>query len=479
MTPLSRPFSSLLAAVLLSACAITVDPVQTPNAGLTQQAVFSAGVPQTSLPMVTSGWWRSLGSSELDALIEALATSNQDLAAASLRVLQSELELGTTRAQGRPTVTAGLARTTTSATDFAGDRETNRTVDLSASIRWEADLWGRISSEGDASAARLLATGYDRDALANSLIASVVRTYISIAFDRRQIGATQRIVDSRATSLAIAQDRFGLGVEGTTAGTVSSAEENLAAARADLPDLELSILRNGNALDVLAGRVPNSRSDISGRLPARLPNMAFSTGRPIDLLHRRPDIRAAEARLASANANINVSLADRFPSLTLNGSLRSGGDLDQILDIDNVVASLTADLLLTVFDAGRGSRLVSLRRAEAEELAQSYVATVLAAVAEVEDALAGERLLAERSRLLSARLTAAHEATAIARERYRDGTGTYLTLLDASRSEASAETAFLNVERSRWLNRVDLMLALGGTWSPAVAPARNAREEDA
>ena len=94
------------------------------------------------------------------------------------------------------------------------------------------------------------------------------------------------------------------------------------------------------------------------------------------------------------------------------------------------------------------------------------MAAVLSAVAEVEDALAGERRLAERSRLLTARLSAAREATSIARERYRDGTGTYLTLLDASRSEASAETAFLNVEKSRWLNRVDLMLALGGTWAP-------------
>ena len=467
MTLLFRPCSVLLGAVLLSACAITADPVPTPSMGLAEQETFSSGVPLTGQPMVTSGWWRTLESPELTALIEALLASNPDLASASLRVFQSELELGTTRVQGRPTITAGLSRTTTSATGLTGERETDGTTDLNASVRWEADLWGRIASEGDASAARLLATGYDRDALANSLIASVVRTYIAISFDRRQKSATQRIVDSRVTSLDIAQDRFALGVEGTTAGTVSSAEENLAAARADVPDLELSILRNTNAIDVLVGRVPTSRSDIAGRLPTRLPAMAFSTGRPIDLLRRRPDIRAAEARLASANSNINVSLADRFPSLTLNGSLRSGGnDLDQILDIDNVIASLTADLLLTVFDTGRGSRLVSLRRAEAEELAQSYVAIVLAAVAEAEDALAGERLLAERSRLLAARLSAAREATAIARARYRDGTGTYLTLLDASRSEASAETAFLNVERTRWSNRVDLMLALGGTWSP-------------
>ena len=466
MKRISQFFCAVCGAALVSACAISGDPVETPNMGLTDQAAFSSGVPQSSLPMVTSGWWLALGSSDLDALIEALAASNPDLAAASLRVLQSELELGTTRAQGRPTVTAGLSRTSTSATGLTGERETSTSVDLNAQVRWEADLWGRIASEGNASAARLLATGYDRDALANSLIASVVRTYVSIALDRRQIGATQRIVDSRETSLAIAEDRFTLGVEGTTAGTVKSAEENLAAARADLPDLELNILRNTNTLDVLTGRFPTSRFNVAARLPARLPSAAFSTGRPIDLLQRRPDIRAAEARLMSANANINVSVADRFPTLTLNGSLRSGGDLDEILDIDNIIASLTADLLLTVFDAGRGSRLVSLRRAEAEELAQSYVTTVLAAVAEVEDALAGERLLAQRSRLLSTRLSAAREATAIARERYRDGTGTYLTLLDASRSEASAETAFLNVERSRWLNRVDLMLALGGTWAP-------------
>ncbi|MEO0915645.1 MAG: efflux transporter outer membrane subunit [Pseudomonadota bacterium] len=461
-------------AVLLSACTIVADPIETPAAGLTERAAFSSGVPQSSLPMVTSGWWRTFGSPELDGLIDTVAASNPDIAAASLRILQSELELGTTRAQGKPTVTAGLSRQATSATDLAGERETSTSVDLNAQVRWEADLWGRIASEGDAAAARLLATGYDRDALANSLIASVVRSYVSISFDRRQISATQRIIDSRETSLAIAEDRFALGVEGTTAGTVKSAEENLAAARADLPDLELAILRNTNALDVLMGQVPISRSDISARLPARLPGIGFSTGRPIDLLHSRPDIRAAEARLASANANINVSLADRFPALTLNGSLRSAGDLDDTLDLDNVIASLTADLLLTVFDAGRGSRLVSLRRAEAEELAQSYVATVLAAVAEVEDALAGERLLTERSRLLSARLSAAREATEIARKRYRDGTGTYLTLLDASRSEASAETAYLNVERSRWLNRIDLMLALGGAW----APGGTAREGD-
>ena len=471
MTCFFRPCSGILSAVMLSACAITADPVQTPTAGLAEQMTFSSGVPVTNQPMVSSGWWRTLESPELNALVETLVEANADLASASLRVFQSELELGTTRVQGRPTVTAGLSRTTTSATGFTGERETDSTIDLNASVRWETDLWGRIASEGDASAARLLATGYDRDALANSLIASVARTYISMSFDRRQISATQRIVDSRVTSLSIAQDRFALGVEGTTAGTVSSAEENLAAARADLPDLELSIVRNANAIDVLVGRVPTSRSDMTGRLPARLPDMAFSTGRPIDLLQRRPDIRAAEARLASANANINVSLADRFPSLTLNGSLRSGGeDLDQIFDIDSVIASLTSDLLLTVFDAGRGSRLVALRRAEAEELAQSYVATVLAAVAEAEDALAGERFLAERSRLLAARLSAAREATAIARARYGDGTGTYLTLLDASRSEASAETAFLNVERARWTNRVDLMLALGGTWSPVGTP---------
>lgn len=474
MKRLTQTSIAICGTVLLAACTIVGDAIETPDAGLTEQAAFSSGVPQAGQPMVTSGWWRSLGSTDLNGLIDTITASNPDLAAASLRVLQSELELGSTRSQGRPNVTVGLSRTTTSATDFAGDRDTSTSVDLNAQVRWEADLWGRIASEGDTSAARLLATGYDRDALANSLIASLVRSYISLSFDRRQISATQRIIVNRETSLSIAKDRFALGVEGTTAGTVKSAEENLAAARADLPDLELAILRNTNALDALVGRVPTSRSDVTARLPAQLPNLASSTGHPVDLLQRRPDIRASEARLVSANANINVSLADRFPALTLNGSLRSGGDLEEILDINNVIASLTADILLTVFDAGRGSRLVSLRRAEAEELAQSYVATVLAAVAEVEDALAGERLLAERSRLLSTRLAAAREATEIAREKYRDGTGTYLTLLDASRSEASAESAFLNVERSRWLNRVDLMLALGGTW----APVTNAAEED-
>ena len=420
------------------------------------------------MPMVGSGWWREFNSPELNGIITDVVAQNPDLASAALRVLQSELELGNIRAQGVPSVSAGASATSTSSTDFFGDRDTNTSGDLTASVRWEADLWGRIAREGDSGEARLLATSYDRDALANSLIASVVKTYVGIAFDRRAITSTERIIESRSVSLAITEERFGRGIDGTSAGNVKSAEENLAAAQAELPEIQLTIARGANAIDTLVARVPTSRSDIQGRLPTQLPQVSFSTGTPVELLERRPDIRAAAARLTAANANIDVSLADRFPTLTLTGNLFSSGeDLDQILDIDSVIASLTADLLVTVFDGGRGIRLVSIRRAEAEELANTYVSTVLAAIGEVEDALAGERFLAERSRLLDIRLDAAREATTIAQERYLDGTGDYLTLLDASRSEASAESAFLGVERNRWLNRTDLILALGGTWAPA------------
>ncbi|MDJ0626721.1 MAG: efflux transporter outer membrane subunit [Rhodobacter sp.] len=442
-----------------------------PSAGLTASSSYSNGAKPSAMPMVGSGWWNGLGSADLNALIDGLIASNPDIAAASLRVLQSELELGNIRSQRLPTATASASSTGTAAAGPAGDRSTDATGDLAAGVRWEADLWGRIAREGDRAAALLLATSYDREALANSLIANVIRAYISVTFDRREIVATRRIIDSRRTSLAITQDRFGLGVDGTTAGTVKSAEENLAAARAELPRLELSLIENVNALDALSGGVPRSRISVSASLPRNLPPLNATTGTPVQLLDRRPDIQAAAARLAAANANIGVSVADRFPTLTLNGSLRSGGGgLGDILDIDNVIASLTAELLLTVFDGGRGSRLVAIRKAEAEELAHSYVSTVLAAIREVEDGLSGERLLAERARLLTVRLSAARQATRIASDRYRDGTGTYLTLLDSSRSEANAETAYLNVERARWINRVDLMLALGGRWSaPSIA----------
>ncbi|MEJ8562170.1 TolC family protein [Yoonia sp. GPGPB17] len=216
--PISRrSVTFVMVSGLLAACTPTADLVPTPTAELTVARAFSSGLPSSALPMVSSNWWHSLGSAELSGLIGQVLADNPDLAAASFRVLQSELELGNTRSQMRPTATTGLTRTTTDASTPAGERDTSTTTDLSATVRWEADLWGRIESEGDSAAARFLATGYDRDALANSLIASVVRTYVSISFDRRQIGATRRIVDSRATSLSVTQERFGLGVEDTSA----------------------------------------------------------------------------------------------------------------------------------------------------------------------------------------------------------------------------------------------------------------------
>lgn len=454
------------ACLILAGCELTVATVSVPELDIPMESKFSNGAESAvEADLRQTDWWRAFGSAELDGIVGTLLTTNPDIAAASLRLLQADLNLSNAR-QRTPNVSAGAAITNTSATDLAGDRTLESSGEFSASVSWEADLWGRISSEGDAAAASLLVTAHDRDALTNSLIASVLRNYITLSFIRRDIGATERVVDIRRTSLSITQQRFERGVEATDAGSVNSAQENLFAAQSDLPRLALDLRRTINAIDVLTGVVPSSRDTITGTLPSRLPAMALATGTPLQLLDRRPDVLASAARLRAANANITVSVADRFPSLMLASTLRSGGsDIGDILDIDSIIASLVADLMLTVFDGGRGTRIIAIRQAEAEELAHAYVSTVLIALREVEDALSAETLLAEQSTLLAARLDAAREATQIARDRYRDGTGAYLTLLDAGRSEANAESAYLNAERSRWLNRVDLMLALGGRWS--------------
>ncbi len=446
-------------------CTQTATGVSMPITGIETTAAFSGGAAASGQVISATRWWTSLGSAQLDQMVETFENGNPDLAAASLRVIQREIELLNTRGQRLPTGSVTQSSTVTSATDLNGTRDTSTSGNLTANVAWEVDLWGRIAAEGDGASARLLAASYDRDALANTLIASLIRNYIAAAFDQRQIAATRRIIASREATLTVVRDRFAIGVEDTTAGTVQSAEENLAAAQADLPDQQLSLVQHVNRIDVLLGRVPVSRDRYGITLPERPPARLDGTGLPTDLLRRRPDIRAAEAQLRAANADISVSIADRFPSLTLRGTLQSNGDdLDTILDIDNVIASLAADLALTVFDGGRGSRLVALRQAQADELARSYVATVLEAVLEVENALAAERLLRQRAGLLQTRLQAARQATTIARDRYQQGTGSYLTLLDASRSEVNAENAYLLVQRDRWTTQVDLMLALGGSW---------------
>lgn len=474
MTSLQRartlPFILSLA-FAVSACAGPVATVQTPALRLSEETGFS--VPSSAARSATIAWWTAFDSSELNSTIDQLVTDNPDIAAATLRIAQSILSLRNTRSQTDPRVTAGAQASATSAEDIAGSRSTTQNGQITTTVSWEADLYGRLAAEGDAAAASLGAAGYDRDALVNTLIANAIRSYIDIAFTHRDIEATRRIIASREISFRVTQDRFNIGLDGTDAGTVKSAEENLAAARSDLPRQELALVQANNALDVLQGNVPNSDRAYQGQMPRSLPAMP-AIGTPADLLDERPDIRAAAARLQAANANIRVSVADRFPTLTLSGTLSSSGEsLGDILNVDAIVASLIADLVLTVFDSGRGSRLVAIRRAEAEELAETYVSTVLTAIREVEDALVAERYLLEQSRLLRTRLNAARDAADIASNRYQDGTGTYLTLLDASRAQDSAETAYLAVERSRWLTRVDLMLALGGQWTPSAEAQPN------
>jgi len=158
-TSIARRTVLALPTVLLAAsCTSDVETVPTPTAGVTADAVYSTNAMTQAMPMVSSGWWYALGSTELDALVARLITSNPDLAAASLRVLQSELELGNARAQRLPTVSASTATTGSSSTNITGDRSSDATGDLSATVRWEADLWGRIAREGDRAAALLLAS---------------------------------------------------------------------------------------------------------------------------------------------------------------------------------------------------------------------------------------------------------------------------------------------------------------------------------
>ncbi|MEM7256576.1 MAG: efflux transporter outer membrane subunit [Pseudomonadota bacterium] len=453
--------------LLLGACATQQNAVLLPTLDISESTRFSV-MASDEASMLATRWWGSFDSPALQEIINKVIAGNTDLTAMTLQIQQSRLELAVAGAARQPVVTGGLSASAASAPSIGdGSRETSRAYDLNTGISWEADLWGRLANSNQAAAARLLATQADADAFINATIAQTIRSVIGVAFDQRQIEATKRIIKNRSDSLAIVKDRYRSGVESTSVATVSAAEETLAAARADLPVQQLSLIKSANQLSLLAGEIPRSDTSMAASyakvLPASVTSFTGLTLSPLDLLERRPDVRAAHARLNAANANIAVSLAERFPRLTLGGLLRSSADgLDMLLDLDNLALSLTTDIMATLFDGGRAQRQSEIRRAEAEAVAAQYVGTVLTALTEVENTINAELLLTRQSRFMRKRLTAARKTTEITTERYRSGFATYLSLLDASRSEALAQTAWLNVERSRWLNRVDLLLALGG-----------------
>ena len=429
----------------------------------------------------SGAWWEVFESTELNAFIAEALSQNFDIQSVYARLRQAQAVAQQVGAQKLPSLNyeleGGKSRIQTKATEntptLIAEQETWR-AGLAAS--YEIDLWGRAGAEQRAEIVQAEAVREDLDAAAVSVAGEVILTWLDIIAARRKMVILREQIQTNETLLELQKLRFANGI--ASGLDVSQQQQALAAAKSEMPLLELSERQLLSQLTLLLGRASSQGLQIQQDALPVLLDMP-PTGLPADLLASRPDVRAAGLRLRSADWEVSAARANRLPSLSLSASAAfSSGNVDLLFD--NWITSLTASLSGPLFDAGRRKAEVARTRAVAEERLADYAKTVARAIKEVEDYLVAEQYQQDYLVLLTEQLNAARLTLKNASLQYQNGQSDYLSYLSAWNTIQSLERQMVAEKATLIKNRVGLYRAVGGAWvrnlmpedSPASKPAR-------
>jgi multidrug efflux system outer membrane protein len=468
------PALALLVALLLQACASTDPQADPTGARARAQAELPAGwradQAAAEAPEIESGWWAAFQSPALEQLIAEAQGGSAELRIAYERVRQAELALRQSGASRWPSVNAN-AGTSSNRSSGSGQASTTReSTNAGLSVSYEVDLWGRVADSVRAGQANLRASQHDWRAARLSLLAGVAGQYFQWLSLGERVALAEANVARTERLLAIVESRLRNGV--ATPLEVSQQRSTLLSQRVSLLALQQQRRQSAAALALLLGRQPIGfapEAHLSvGRDPAAdfaaLQVPALAPGLPASLLTRRPDLAAAEAQLAAADANVDAARAALLPTVSLSGSagLTSAG-LFTLADPTRSV-SLGLALAQSIFDGGRQRAQVRLSESQRVVLIENYGQSIRIALKEVGDALDQARYSQQQEDLQRELVAQAQASLRLAELRYREGSGDLMSLLDAQRSLFSAQDG-LSVQRLARLQAVlDLYKALGGDW---------------
>ncbi|MBL8442675.1 MAG: efflux transporter outer membrane subunit [Zoogloeaceae bacterium] len=406
-------------------------------------------------------WWASFGSTELVALIDTVLAGNPDLAIATERVLQAEIGLRNAGASLLPTLDFNAA-TSSSAANRREDRGERSLAGLA--ISYEIDVWGSNFSRRDGAGASLAATRFDYQATRLSLIASTANLYARLLALKAGLEIARKNAEISERLFVLVEARYRNGA--ASALDVSRQRTTLLATQNALLPLEIQIRESLRALAILTGQAPQgfmiAATDIES---LTVPELGASL--PGELLARRPDLAAAEARMRAADANIAVARAALFPlklSIGAGASLSSSQFALAGLGDPFSSADITLSLLQAIFDGGRLRGDVEIAESQRRQAFELYRGTVLTSLTEVEDGLAnvaGSRQQLENRREIRDETA---RALVLSELRYREGSDSLDTLLDAQRNLFVAEDTLIQQRFAVISATIDLYKALGGGW---------------
>lgn len=437
-----------------------------------EEAPWTQARPADELPR--EAWWTLYGDAELDALQKRLIANSPDLAAALARYQQALAYSDQLRAGLFPRVAAtGSALQNRQAEQRPlrvlgpGSPDEYGAYSLGVQVDYEFDLWGRIRNQVASGTAAEQASQADLESARLSLQAQLADYYIALRGFDRQAALYNQTVDAYAKALELTQTRHEGGI--ASGLDVARAQTQLESTRAQVG---LTLAQRALVEHAIAALVGESASSfaIEPRVAdIRLPNIP--AGLPSTLLQRRPDIAAAQRRIAAANANIGVGRAAWFPAVTLSGTAGfQSTTAGSLLRASNVFWTIGPSLFLTLFDAGRREAELAQKRAELDETGARYRSVVLGAFQQVEDNLALLNHYRAAAEAEQSAVAAAQRSLELATGRYRDGAANYLEVVTAQAAALLAQRDALDLDTRQRRASVQLVRALGGGWSAEALP---------
>jgi NodT family efflux transporter outer membrane factor (OMF) lipoprotein len=430
-----------------------------------------------------AAWWESFGDPLLSELIGEAVKNNLDVKQAKERVVQARETLVSTRAALFPSATgSGSVTRSKSSADVAGVGATNTSssgvsttapsgtlystlYDVGFDATWELDVFGGTRRSIESARAKIDASVEDLHDTLLTLLGDVAKYYVDLRSYQEQLEITRRNAESQQHSVEVTRERYRIGL--TTYLDVAQAEAQRLSTESDIPTIEVSIEESIHRLGILLGQAPTSlEARLSEARPLPKTGGVMCAGLPSELLTRRPDLRRAERKLASASADIGVATADLYPKfdLTLGMGLESL-TASKLLSLSNGYWSFVPEVSTLLFDAGKTRANIAGKRSIYDETLYAYRNSFLEALEEVENALVEYCREQARCSILADYVRAGEEALALADERYRRGLINFLNVLEAQRTLYSAQSSHRKSEAKVLTSLISLYKALGGGWN--------------
>lgn len=446
-------------AIALSACH-AIKASDRPEINFEEQWLLESNA-DAEQQAIEEQWWQQFNSPELNRLVDMALANSPDIRIATERVVQAELQMNSAGASLFPalnlTVNSGVSRNRPNSGDWSNSENSR----VSLGMSYELDLWGRVAASRASAKASFVAQSYDYQAARLSLIAGVADAWFSWLTVQQRLSIVEKNIDIAQHSYEIIEARYRNGA--IASAELSSQKINLVSQQAALQPLRLQEQQLRASLAILVGQEPYpfvlAREALDDVIAP-----SVDVGVPADILSRRPDLIAAEARLQAADANVKQARTALLPAISLN--LSAGRSATQVLPFnagsDNLAASVSLAQML--FDRGRLRNQVKISQSQQIALLEQYRKAIYTALYEVGDALERLETYAIQEQQQEDMLAKYREILRVSNVRYKAGKDDLLSVLNAKRSVFQRQEQLVQIQKARLQASIDLYKALGGAW---------------